>query len=211
MAYSAPSGVLTQFLGCSYSEGSVGEHQPHLHPHFSGVQPAGFHCVLLHQPGFVLNPHGVHRHLMPSAPPSPAPLWAACPYQGARILSKSGAMIAGYEALDHFDDAGALALNVNELFEDGSMTLHGIKAFADQRIDEAIVDAVSVIAACGGLLTDILYADDWRQEELLKPVDDLVYEGWYGPLRLGRRQTGAHRQQGLMLNHEIRPLTGIMN
>ena len=125
-------------------------------------------------------------------------------YRGARILSKSGAMIAGYEALDHFDDAGALALNVNELFADGSMTLHGIKAFADQRIDEAIAGmrpassppaaAFSPISLCRRLAA---------KQELLKPVDDLVYEDGMGLSAWvdGKRVLIGSRE--LMLNHEI--------
>lgn len=203
VAYSAPAEFLTRFLDCSYSED-----QSEMISRISTPILAGFSLLAS------IVSYFISRDLYLTLTVFTATLCICAPFtsaivgnlplfRGSRVLSKCGAMIAGYEALDHFDDAGALALSVNELFEDGSMTLHGIKAFADQRIDEAIVDAASVIAECGGLLTDIFMQMIGGKEELLKPVDDLVYEDGMGLSAWvdGKRVLIGSRE--LMINHEI--------
>lgn len=203
VAYSAPAEFLTRFLDCSYSEDQSESISRISTPILAGFSLLASIVSYFISRDLYLTLTVFTATLCICAPFTSAIVGNLPLYRGARILSKSGAMIAGYEALDHFDDAGALALNVNELFEDGSMTLHGIKAFADQRIDEAIVDAASVIAACGGLLTDIFMQMIGGKEELLKPVDDLVYEDGMGLSAWvdGKRVLIGSRE--LMLNHEI--------
>ena len=203
VAYSAPAEFLTRFLDCSYSEDQWESISRISTPILAGFSLLASIVSYFISRDLYLTLTVFTATLCICAPFTSAIVGNLPLYRGARLLSKSGGMIAGYEAVDHFDDAGALALSVNELFEDGSMTLHGIKAFADQRIDEAIVDAASVIAACGGLLTDIFMQMIGGKEELLKPVDDLVYEDGMGLSAWvdGKRVLIGSRE--LMLNHEV--------
>jgi hypothetical protein len=54
-----------------------------------------------------------------------------------------------------FAEADSVLLDIDELFPNGSIVLHGIKTFAQGRIDEAILDAASVICSTRSTLSGI--------------------------------------------------------
>ncbi len=118
-------------------------------------------------------------------------------------LTANGAMVAGFTALDHFDDINGLMVGATELFPAGTILLHGIKSFDQKRIDEAILDAASVICKCDGALASVFLKIIGNQERILKEVDSLVYEdgmglsAWVG----GKRVLIGNRE--LMHHHSI--------
>ena len=99
------------------------------------------------------------------------PLWRA-----SRALSSEGAFIAGYASAEEFEDMNAVAVEATELYPAGSAVLHGIKAFDESRIDEAILDAASVMHAVDGVLKDVFLETIGGRTSILKPVSLLVYE-----------------------------------
>ncbi len=99
------------------------------------------------------------------------PLWRA-----AKALSGEGAFIAGYASSEEFEDMNGVAVDANELYPSGSAVLHGIKAFAESRIDEAILDAASIMCSVDGVLKDVFLDTIGGRTSMLKPVTDLVYE-----------------------------------
>ncbi len=115
-------------------------------------------------------------------------------------LGKQGAMVSGYGAVERFGETNAVVLGCSELFPTGSITLHGIKVFQKNRIDEAIVDAASVICSCDSTLTGIFTEMIGGRVELLKKVESLTYEdglglsAWVGGKRvlIGSRELMKH-------------------
>ena len=95
--------------------------------------------------------------------------------RAANKLTESGAFISGYEAIEQFEDLNSVALDSTDLYPSGSVVLHGIKAFAKSRIDEAIVDAASVMCKADGLLKDIFLDMIGNKPKLLKQVDSIEY------------------------------------
>ncbi len=123
----------------------------------------------------------------------------------SRSLSKEGAMIAGYQSLDDFDEMNALSVDANDLFAGGSIVMHGIKTFSNSRIDEAIIDAASVACSSSGILMDIFMEMIQHKQSLLKKVDSIIYEdemglsAWVG----GKKVLIGNRN--LMINHGMTP------
>lgn len=54
--------------------------------------------------------------------------------------------------------------------------LHGIKTFGSYRIDEAIIDAASVVCESGGPLSNVFLNVIENKTSILRKVDNLVYE-----------------------------------
>ena len=116
---------------------------------------------------------------------------------------KHGGMISGFVSVEDFSYTDAIVIDSDELFPKGTIHLHGIKTFEGQRIDEAIIDAASVVVASGTTLKEVFSDIIDDKKELLKPVDTLVYEdsmgvsGWVDSKRvlIGNRT--------LMENHNI--------
>ena len=123
----------------------------------------------------------------------------------SKSLNKYGAMIAGYQSLDDFDEMNSLSVDANDLFDGGSIIMHGIKTFSNSRIDEAIIDAASVACSSSGILMDIFMEMIQHKQTLLKKVDSIIYEdemglsAWVG----GKKVLIGNRK--LMINHGITP------
>ena len=124
-------------------------------------------------------------------------------FRAAKKALKHGGMITGYATVEDLSSIDALLVDSDELFPAGTIKLKGIKTFEGQRIDEAILDAASVIVAAGTTLKSVFSDIIDDKKELLKPVDTLVYEdsmgvsGWVDSKRvlIGNRT--------LMENHNI--------
>ena len=97
-------------------------------------------------------------------------------YRASKTLSKEGAFVAGYASIEEFDEMNAVALDANELYPSGAAVLHGIKAFAQSRIDEAILDAASVMCSVDGVLKDVFLDTIGQKTDILKPVTSIRYE-----------------------------------
>ncbi|MEG1849239.1 MAG: hypothetical protein RR197_01635, partial [Oscillospiraceae bacterium] len=111
-------------------------------------------------------------------------------------LAKDGAVIPGYETIERFEEMNAVALDAGDLYPAGKVVLHGIKAFAQSRVDEAILDAASVMCSVDGLLKEIFFNIIGGKTAILKPVDSLAYEDGAGlcasvggkPVLIGNRE-----------------------
>lgn len=118
-------------------------------------------------------------------------------------LHRHGGMMIGYPAVEEFSDVNSATMQGHDLFPAGSVILHGIKTFKGMRIDDAILDAASILVEANSILSDIFMQVIQGKPELLKKVDTIVYEdmmgitGWVDNRRvlIGSRE--------LMLNHGI--------
>ena len=128
---------------------------------------------------------------------------AAAQFRAARSALRHDGMIVGADAMKEFGDLHALVVEAGELFPDNAVLLNGIKTFAGNRIDEAILDAAAVVIAAGGPLSHVFRRIIENKIDILPEVDTLVYEqemglsGWVG----GRRVLVGNRR--LLENHGV--------
>ncbi len=123
----------------------------------------------------------------------------------SKIAARCGAMIVGYPAIEHFSSTNAVIVDAKDLFPKGTVVLNGIKTFAGQRIDDAIVDATALMCAVGGPLSDLFDQIIKSRRDMLPKIDNAVYEdekgvaGWVSDRRIlvGNRE--------LMEAHQIEP------
>ena len=120
-----------------------------------------------------------------------------------KALCEDGSMVAGYTALDRFDDINCFVIKDSELFGPQSITLHGIKTFDQKRIDEAMVDAASIVCKSDCVLSYIFTQMIGGNEKILKKADSIVYEDSMGISAWvdGKRVLIGNRD--LMLGHNI--------
>lgn len=100
--------------------------------------------------------------------------------RASKRLSGEGAFISGYDAVETFEDMNCVAVDSGELYPAGAVEMHGIKAFAQSRIDEAILDAASLMCQVDGLLKSIFIEMIGNKCDILKPVSDIIYEDGKG-------------------------------
>lgn len=123
------------------------------------------------------------------------------------LAKKCGAMAVGYPAVEKFSAVNAVMLDAKDLYPKGTVILGGIKTFGNQRIDEAILEATSLMCAAGGPLVSVFDQIIKTRREILPKADKPVYED-------GRGLTGwvsGHRvligNRDLLAAHHIDPPT----
>lgn len=123
--------------------------------------------------------------------------------RAAKRVLRHGGLLVGWDTVEAYGDAHALAVDAIELFPSESVLLHGIKTFSGTRIDEAILDAAAVSITAGGPLSSVFRRVIEDRVDILQEVDTLVYEqemglsGWVG----GRRVLVGNRR--LLENHGV--------
>lgn len=126
------------------------------------------------------------------------PLGRAC-----RRLRQKGVLITGYDAVYDFAYTNVLAVKARDLFPKGTVSLHQLKTFGNQSIDQALLDAAGLAIMADGPLASIFDEIIEGQHSILPEVDTLVYEekmgisGWVS----GNRVLIGNRL--LMKNHGV--------
>ena len=118
-------------------------------------------------------------------------------------LSREGSLLTGHETLEKFEHVNAVLLEANELYPAGCVVLHGIKAFAQSRIDEAIIDAASVMCSVDGVLKEVFLGIIGGKTSILKPVDAVVFDDGLGMSALVNGKTVLIGNRDLMVRRNI--------
>lgn len=138
------------------------------------------------------------------ATPFSATIAGALPvFRSCRALNEQGSMMAGGYTAETFAETDSVLLDIEQLFPEGSIILHGIKTFSQGRIDEAILDAASVICNTKNTLSSIFINVVQGDRKLLKPIDTIIYEDGMGLSAwvAGKRVLIGNRE--LMINHGV--------
>lgn len=120
-----------------------------------------------------------------------------------KAVHRHGGMIIGYPAVEEFADVNSATAQGHDLFPSGTVILHGIKTFKGMRIDDAILDAASILVKANSILSDIFMQVIQGKPELLKEVDTLVYEDMMGVSGWVDNKRVLIGTRDLMLNHGI--------
>lgn len=100
--------------------------------------------------------------------------------RGAGVLNRLSAFAAGERSIRDYSAVNAAVVSASDLIPPSSVTLSGIKTFAGMRIDEAILDAASLLIEAGSVLSDVFLGIIARRTELLRKVDAMTYEDGMG-------------------------------
>ncbi len=208
VAYSAPAGFFSGFLDKSYA--------PDYSDSFSRLSvPIVFVLSIVVGVGTALFAKSGDVDVANTAVSAfAAVLCITAPFAGAifpnlmlgrvsKQLIRRGAMLTGYESAEDFADTSAVVVSDKDLFSSESVMLHGMKVFAEKRIDEAILDAASVILSCDGIMSAAFINMIGGKRSMLKKVDSVVYEDGMGISAWvdGKRVLIGSRE--LMQNHDI--------
>ena len=114
----------------------------------------------------------------------------------AKKLKPHGAMIAGIFGAQKIENANAAVININDIFPEGTITMHNMKVLSDNNIDEILLRAASLTAAVGSPMYTIFKKIAGTNTSYSIPDSDTVkYEknlgisGWVNnePLFIGNR------------------------
>ena len=90
-------------------------------------------------------------------------------------LNRWRANLLNEDAVEELHDTDGVLLRGSDLFPSGSITLHGIRTFEKKPIDEAILNAASVLCSVDNSLTGI-FRGMITNEKNLKPVESITCE-----------------------------------
>lgn len=138
-------------------------------------------------------------------------------FNATRELSKSGALLLGYQSVDDFYDTNSLMMDAAAMFPIGSIQLQGVKMYSNVRSDETLLAAASLAYHAGSAFSHIF--DEVLQEnhKVFYPVENYVYEdslglcGWIHNQRvlLGNRELMiSHRIEGVPSKSKESEMTG---
>lgn len=180
VAYSAKAGFLTDFLALSYSDKyDVGVHR--------GVAPACLLAALfVAAVSYIITQDAAAAITALSAILCVAATFSSTFIENiplgklTRRLAPVGGMVSGNKAVEDFCDTRAVILREIDLFPAGHVKLHGIKAYRHGRIDEAILDAASVLCITDSSLSPLFLEMIGGNTKLLKKAENIVCESSMG-------------------------------
>lgn len=117
--------------------------------------------------------------------------------------SRIGGAVLSSSEMEDYSYVNAVAVTAHDLFPENAVRLFGIKTFAGQRIDEALIDAASVIRASGSVLTHVFAQIIGGNEKLLRSVDSVIYEDGMGISAWVNNKRVLIGSRELMMNHGI--------
>lgn len=98
----------------------------------------------------------------------------------SKQLSRSGAMINGFEGASIVDDTNAIVIEAQDLFGPRSCEIHGIKTFNGAKADDVILKTAAVIINTKSPLASVFDDVIIGKQTILPEVDGIVYEDKMG-------------------------------
>ena len=127
--------------------------------------------------------------------------------RASKRLCPHGCTLLGYQSVDDFYDVNSILVPAATLFTKQSITISGIKNFSGFQVEEALLDAASMVYAADSILQNAFAAlVEEKDGGMLYQVEDCSYEdnlgicGWIRHRRvlLGNREMMmAHHVEGM--------------
>lgn len=121
----------------------------------------------------------------------------------SKITRHFGEMSPCVASIDGMAEVNSILIEAYDLFPSESVILHGIKTFSGKRIDDAILDAASVVCQSKSILSNVFLNIIAQNNELLKPVDTILYEDLMGLSAWVDNKRVLIGNRELMINHSI--------
>lgn len=100
--------------------------------------------------------------------------------RSANLNRRVNGLTASERAADEYGTVNALLIDAKKLFPPSFIVLNGIKTFEGMRIDEAILDAASLLIEADSILGDIFLKIIGSRRDLLRKVDNMEFEDGMG-------------------------------
>lgn len=117
---------------------------------------------------------------------------------------KSGAMITSYETVKQFCDTNAIMVDSSQLYPKGSITLSGMKAFKQSKLNDAILAGAAIMYAVNGNMTYVFENIVQCRREALPDVENVIYEDGKGLVGWVRGQRVLIGNRELLESHNIK-------
>ncbi|MEG1027551.1 MAG: hypothetical protein RSE07_02575, partial [Oscillospiraceae bacterium] len=133
-----------------------------------------------------------------------APMLVTFPLKDSSKMAKHFAgMTPCKDAVEQLSEANSVLLDAYDIFPKGTVKLRGIKTFSGNRIDEAILNAASVLCECKSILSHLFLEIIAENKNMLKKVDTIVYEDLMGISAWVDNKRVLIGNRELMINHSI--------
>lgn len=113
-------------------------------------------------------------------------------------------LVSGEKCGLNYGDVNVAVVEAKSLFPPAAVMLNGIKTFEGMRIDEAILDAASVLSTAGSIMTDVFLKIIGNRTELLRKAENLHYEDGMGLSAWIDNRRILIGNRDLMASHNIR-------
>ena len=127
--------------------------------------------------------------------------------RASKRLCPHGCTLLGYQSVDDFYDVNSILVPAATLFPKQSITISGIKNFSGFQVEEALLDAASMVYAADSILQNAFAAlVEEKDGGMLYQVEDCSYEdnlgicGWIRHRRVllvNREMMMAHHVEGM--------------
>ena len=135
------------------------------------------------------------------------PLTVNMPLDSAsKRLCPHSCTLLGYQSVDDFFDVNAVMLPASALFPKGSVKISGIKKFGGFQVEEALLDAASLVYAADSILQNAFAELVEEQTGMLYQVEDCNYEDSLGLCGWIRHRRVLLGNREMMTTHNIEGL-----
>jgi Cu+-exporting ATPase len=117
-------------------------------------------------------------------------------------IRNKGIML-GYQSVDDFYDTNSILIDAGTLFPEGTVRLDGIKVFSNTKLDEALLEAASLTANAGSIMSQLFTDVIAGRNGALYPIDNYSYEEGMGMCGWINNKRVLFGNRELMTSHNI--------
>ncbi len=124
--------------------------------------------------------------------------------RASKRLCPHGCTLLGYQSVDDFYDVNSILVPAATLFPKQSITISGIKNFSGFQVEEALLDAASMVYAADSILQNAFAAlVEEKDGGMLYQVEDCSYEDNLGICGWIRHRRGLLGNREMMMAHHV--------
>ena len=124
--------------------------------------------------------------------------------RASKRLCPHGCTLLGYQSVDDFYDVNSILVSAATLFPKQSITISGIKNFSGFQVEEALLDAASMVYAADSILQNAFAAlVEEKDGGMLYQVEDCSYEDNLGICGWIRHRRVLLGNREMMMTHHV--------
>ena len=116
---------------------------------------------------------------------------------------KNKGIMLGYQSVDDFYDTNSILIDANTLFPEGTVRLDGIKVFSNTKLDEAFLEAASLTATAGSVMSQLFTDVIAGRNGSLYSIENYSYEEGMGMCGWINNKRVLFGNRELMTSHNI--------
>lgn len=121
----------------------------------------------------------------------------------SRSAIRNKGIMLGYQSVDDFYDTNSILIDASTLFPEGTVRLDGIKVFSNTKLDEALLEAASLTATSGSIMSQLFTDVIAGRNGALYPIENYSYEEGMGMCGWINNKRVLFGNRELMTSHNI--------